>query len=327
MGEDRLEARIRERTGFLAQRPSRRTQRHALELGPVDQPLPQRRLPDRKSRLPRLARCGQREDVLDRVDEGIRMPRHERFGPVHGRGGRPTTTRVGTDRHVGAVLGEDPQPRAPRRRHAREHDSAPGGRDEFGIGIRNRHPVARHPQEGSPLEGAPQVVTGMPVALQRRCSRHATARSHRRSDLARGTLPALGCSSAPVRHDPSMVGHAGARRVLAARGGESPLRAPCGGASPYAPHGRRSARRRRVKHKSARLGVDLRRRGASARQRGASARQRASASSETARQKGSSGSTAMATKSSVRYVIDAWKTRMGRGSVPRTARLYSRCDS
>ena len=36
---------------------------------------------------------------------------------------------------------------------------------------------------------------------------------------------------------------------------------------------------------------------------------------------GSSGSTAIATKSSVRYVIEAWKTRIGRGSVPRTARL------
>ena len=39
------------------------------------------------------------------------------------------------------------------------------------------------------------------------------------------------------------------------------------------------------------------------------------------RQKGSSGSTAIATNSSVRYVIDAWKTRIGRGSVPRTARV------
>ena len=38
-------------------------------------------------------------------------------------------------------------------------------------------------------------------------------------------------------------------------------------------------------------------------------------------QNGSSGSIAIATNSSVRYVIDAWKTRIGRGSVPRTARL------
>ena len=38
-------------------------------------------------------------------------------------------------------------------------------------------------------------------------------------------------------------------------------------------------------------------------------------------QNGRSGSIAIATNSSVRYVIDAWKTRMGRGSVPRTARL------
>jgi hypothetical protein len=38
-------------------------------------------------------------------------------------------------------------------------------------------------------------------------------------------------------------------------------------------------------------------------------------------QNGSSGSIAIATNSSVRYVIDAWKTRIGRGSVPRTARV------
>lgn len=37
-------------------------------------------------------------------------------------------------------------------------------------------------------------------------------------------------------------------------------------------------------------------------------------------QNGSSGSTAIATKSSVRYVMDAWNTRIGRGSPPRTAR-------
>ena len=40
----------------------------------------------------------------------------------------------------------------------------------------------------------------------------------------------------------------------------------------------------------------------------------------TAHQNGRNTSTAIATDSSVRYVIDAWKTRIGRGSVPRTAR-------
>ena len=44
-------------------------------------------------------------------------------------------------------------------------------------------------------------------------------------------------------------------------------------------------------------------------------------------QNGSSGSTAIATNSSVRYVMDAWNTRIGRGSPPRTAREYRRCDS
>jgi hypothetical protein len=43
-------------------------------------------------------------------------------------------------------------------------------------------------------------------------------------------------------------------------------------------------------------------------------------------QNGSSGSTAIATNKSVRYVMEAWKTRIGRGSVPRTARVYRRCD-
>jgi multisubunit Na+/H+ antiporter MnhC subunit len=38
-------------------------------------------------------------------------------------------------------------------------------------------------------------------------------------------------------------------------------------------------------------------------------------------QNGSSGSIAMATNRSVRYVIDAWKTRIGRICSPRTARL------
>jgi hypothetical protein len=66
-------------------------------------------------------------------------------------------------RDVRSVLGEDPEPEAPRLADARDHHARTCGRDEVRVGTRRRHPPLAHPNEAAARErtlDAMPTVTG-----------------------------------------------------------------------------------------------------------------------------------------------------------------------
>ena len=178
--DERLEPGIGERERTLEQIPRGGRQRHPRHPIPIDETLSQGGLPHGQRRLIRLASCNEREDVLDRVDECIRMPRHERLRPVHRRSsgrGAPGVSRGGD---VRTVLLEHPEPETPRLGDARHHDPGTCCRDEIRVGAGEGHPALAHPDQAPVREALVDAVPAVPALDQRPSADDAAVRRRER---------------------------------------------------------------------------------------------------------------------------------------------------
>ncbi|GAA1817109.1 hypothetical protein [Agromyces neolithicus] len=79
------------------------------------------------------------------------------------------------DRDVEPALGKHPESQSPGLRNAAENDPATGRHHEFPIGVRERHPVAPHPNESSVGEGSPETMSGVASSLEACHLRHTAA--------------------------------------------------------------------------------------------------------------------------------------------------------
>ncbi len=117
-------------------------QRHPSHRLPRHEPVPQRRFPDGERAFVRLTARDDRQDVLDGIDERIRMPRHERSRPMH-----PSAVLHLADmpmrrcRDVDRAVAEHPEPEPFGLGEAGEHDPGARGRHQQRIGVRQRDPA------------------------------------------------------------------------------------------------------------------------------------------------------------------------------------------
>lgn len=107
----------------------------------------------------RLACCRDREDVLDRVGQRIRMPRHRWHCPVHVCALDAHSAGVRMSGHVCDPVVEDPQAQPPGLCHAREHYSCARSGDQLAIGVLRGDPAPANAHERTTLHRDRDRVT------------------------------------------------------------------------------------------------------------------------------------------------------------------------
>ena len=147
---------------------------------PIDLAGAQRGLPHHEGLFVRKARRDEGQDVLDPVDEIVRMPRHERFRPVHVRVRHPCTPRMRPRGDVmPVVVPEDEQAQTASLRDAGEDDPSLRGRQQHPVRGRQGHPAVAHPHDGAVRYRAVERAARVARLVQRGRRSYPGARSER----------------------------------------------------------------------------------------------------------------------------------------------------
>jgi len=164
--------------GGLEHRPRARAERERGHRPFRDEPLTKCGLPDRERRFEGLAGCHGRENVLDRIGQGVGRTRDERLSPVHGRASGRGSAAVRGGGDVAAVLAQHPEPEPTRRGDAGQDDALPRRGDELGVGVEGRNPPTPYTNESPRVEGRLDAPAGVSGPDQGRRARDAARGIH-----------------------------------------------------------------------------------------------------------------------------------------------------
>ena len=198
-----LEPRVRERPALREHAPSVRSEIEPLQRPSGHEAVVQRRIPRGEGLFERLAARDHRQDVLDRILQRIRMPRHDRLPPVHDALARfrISPIRHGSEMRNGCLL-VDPDSESPRLRDTCQDHAATGGGHEHRVRPGDRDPPLPHPSQNAFAECDVDVVPADPRVAQPGDPRDAAGTRHRPRQ-----------SSSPLFVHPSTMPHAARRRT------------------------------------------------------------------------------------------------------------------